>query len=96
MPRKALRWGQMLNERPKIQTETPPGPDIWRAAHLLIEQHGKNAGVVAALRADELLFGGDDVRGGVWLKIFRAIEEIWSRERGEVLSIELVDGVKPA
>ena len=29
-----------------------PGIDIWRAANLLIKQHGENAEIVAAQRAD--------------------------------------------
>jgi hypothetical protein len=33
--------------------------DIWRAANLLIKQHGDNAELVAAQRADLMLVRGD-------------------------------------
>jgi hypothetical protein len=33
--------------------------DIWRAANLLVDQHGANAPFRAAQRADELLEAGD-------------------------------------
>jgi hypothetical protein len=39
-------------------------PDIYRAAKLLMDQHGEHAALQAAQRADELLEGGDlDARG---------------------------------
>ena len=47
--------------------------DIWRAANLLIKQHGADAEVEVARKADLMLERGD--RGGVsvWLRIRRAI-----------------------
>jgi hypothetical protein len=36
-----------------------PDRDIWRAANLLIREHGAEAEVVSARRADEMLEGGD-------------------------------------
>ena len=33
--------------------------DVWRTAHILIKQHGEDAALVAAQRADELLASGD-------------------------------------
>jgi hypothetical protein len=36
-----------------------PDLDIWRAANLLIEQHGADAEIVAAQRADALSEAGD-------------------------------------
>jgi hypothetical protein len=33
--------------------------DIWRAAHLLVREHGEDAPVHAATRADALLARGD-------------------------------------
>ena len=50
--------------------------DIWRTATLLIRQHGGDAAFFAAQRADALLTGGDPTGGLVWLKVFRAIEEL--------------------
>ena len=37
--------------------------DIWRAANLLIRQHGADAEVVAAQRADEMLDRGESRTG---------------------------------
>jgi hypothetical protein len=36
-----------------------PDIDIWRAVNLVIEQHGENAEIVAAQRADLMLERGD-------------------------------------
>ncbi len=33
--------------------------DIWRSANLLVKQHGKDAPVHAAMRADAMLEAGD-------------------------------------
>ncbi len=49
--------------------------DIWRAANLLIRQHGSEAELVAARRADLMLERGDPDGERVWLQIRRAIIE---------------------
>ena len=46
-----------------------PDIDIWRAANLLINQHGENAEIVAAQRADLMLERGDQDGRFVWLRI---------------------------
>ena len=50
-----------------------PDIDIWRAATLLMKQHGENAEIVAAQRADLMLERGDPEGRLVWLRIRRAI-----------------------
>ena len=50
--------------------------DILRAANLLIREHGADAEVVAARRADEMLECGDRDGQLVWLRIRRAISEM--------------------
>jgi len=51
-------------------------PDIFRAAKLLIDQHGIDAPIRAAQGADELQDEGD-VRGAlVWHRILEAIDEL--------------------
>jgi hypothetical protein len=50
-------------------------PDIFRAAKLLIDQHGDDAALRAAQRADELLEDGDDELI-VWSRILAAIKEL--------------------
>jgi hypothetical protein len=53
-----------------------PDIDIWRAANLLIKQHGENAEIVAAQRADQMLERGDRDGEILWLRIRRAIIDL--------------------
>ena len=53
-----------------------PDIDIWRAANLLMKQHGEIAEIVAARRADLMLERGDPEGRLVWLRIRRAIVEL--------------------
>lgn len=57
--------------------------DIWRSAKRLVGQHGDDAPLVAAQRADELLARGDVEGQAVWKRILRAIEELARVERGD-------------
>ena len=57
--------------------------DIYRSAKLLIDRHGDDAVIEAAMRADELLEAGDMGGKAVWLRILKAIEELQSKERPE-------------
>jgi hypothetical protein len=62
-------------------------PDIYRAAKVLIDQHGDDAPVQAAGRADELLDEGDVDGAAVWRQILRAIEDMTrGRRDGESLN----------
>ncbi len=54
--------------------------DIYRSANELINQHGEEAPIEAAMRADELMEAGDMEGEAVWLRIGRAIEELRQRE----------------
>ena len=58
-------------------------PEIDRAANKLIEQHGEDAPIQAAMRHDELLEKGDMEGATVWKRILRAIDELLSEERPE-------------
>jgi len=62
----------------------PPDLDIWRAANLLICQHGQDAEIVAAQRADLMLDRGDWEGRWVWLRISRAISELQAMPTGTV------------
>ena len=55
--------------------------DIYRAANVLIQKHGEDAPILAAMRADELMEVGDMEGRAVWLRIVKAIEELLSEER---------------
>ena len=62
-------------------------PDIFRAAKLLIDQHGDDAPIRAAMRADELLDEGDVDGALVWRRILEAIDELRrERREGELLN----------
>ena len=50
--------------------------DIWRAANLLLKRHGRDAAIVAAQRADELLSAGDLDGQLMWKRIVEAILEL--------------------
>ena len=57
-----------------------PDLDIYRAANLLIKQHGRDAQIEAAMRADELLNKGDLEGYAVWKRVVRAVEELLRSE----------------
>ena len=63
-----------------------PELDIYRAAKLLIDQHGEDAPIRAAERADELLEAGDTAGAAIWRAIMAAIEEL-QRDRGPAESL---------
>ena len=55
--------------------------DIFRSANELIKQHGEDAPIEAAMRADELMETSDMEGRAVWLRIVKAVEELLSEER---------------
>ena len=50
--------------------------DVWRAAHRLLKQHGKNAALVAAKNADEAMRAGDLDGLRLWKQIAEAMLEL--------------------
>ncbi len=65
-----------------------PDLDIYRSAQALIKQHGQDAPIEAAMRADAMLEAGDLDGCAVWKRILRAVEEL---QRAEPLSGERVN-----
>ena len=59
-----------------------PDLDIFRSAQALVKQHGPDAPIHAAMRADELLEAGDLDSCAVWKRILRAVGELRRTERG--------------
>ena len=55
--------------------------DIYRSAKLLIDQHGEDASLEAAMRADKLLAAGDMDGKRTWVRIMKAVEELQRQER---------------
>ena len=50
--------------------------DPWRVANLLIEQHGADADLHAAMRLDELWEAGDAMGAAVWRQVRDAIDAL--------------------
>ncbi len=50
--------------------------DIFRSAQMLVKQHGEDAPIHAAMKADAMLEAGDLAGGAVWKRILRAAEEL--------------------
>ena len=69
----------------KYRTALAENIDIYRAAKLLIDQHGQDADLFACKRADELLDAGDIEGQRVWLRIIEAVKELQNVEPGRVL-----------
>ena len=61
--------------------------DVYRSAKLLVVQHGDEAPIHAAMRADELHENGDFDGYAVWRRIISAIDELLRKtpEDGERL-----------
>ena len=57
--------------------------DIYRSAKLLIDQHGNEAPIFAAMEADAMLDKGDLDGERVWLRILKAIEELLNTRPGD-------------
>ena len=57
--------------------------DVIRAANLLIKQHGDDAPIHAAMRADKMLEAGDLDGLAVWKRILAAADALLSKERRE-------------
>jgi len=56
-----------------------PEIDIWRSANIMVREHGENAAMVAAQRADAFLAAGDIDGRVVWKRILVAIAELQRR-----------------
>ena len=77
---------------------TVPDLDIWRAADLLIRQHGEDAEVVVATMAVRCLGRGNIDGQRVWLRIRRAVAELEAPPSGwhiKTSAQPFVDGQPP-
>ncbi len=61
--------------------------DIYRAAKLLIEKHGDEASIHAAMQADAMLETGDMDRAAVWRRILKAVKELLNARPGDGVPI---------
>ena len=56
--------------------------DVYASAKLLIDRHGDEAPIHAAMQADQMLERGDLDGQAVWMRILNAVEELL-RGRGD-------------
>ncbi len=54
--------------------------DIYRTAKLLVDNHGAEAPIHAAMNADAMLAKGDMDGRGVWLRVVKAVEELLDKK----------------
>ena len=59
-----------------------PDLDIYRSAQVLVKQHGENAPIHAAMRADAMLDKGDLDGYATWKRILRTVEKLQGTEPG--------------
>jgi len=59
--------------------------DIWRAAKLLVDQHGHEAPIHAAMRVDDMLERGDLEGRRVWKRILEAVNELLRERKNDLL-----------
>ncbi len=78
----------MCFARLRRQTDPLQEIDIYRSANLLVSQHGDEAPIHAAMRADEVLETGDLDGCAVWKRIVKATEELLSKERRPGASVQ--------
>lgn len=57
--------------------------ELWACAKQQVDRHGDIAPEMAALRADELLAGGDIAGHQVWLEILARVRSLTSAQPGE-------------
>ncbi len=58
----------------------PDEIDIYRSANLLIDQHGEDAPIFAAMQADKCLEAGNLDGKAVWMRVIGAIEELLDQQ----------------
>ncbi len=55
--------------------------DIYRTAKLLVDKHGTDAPIHAAMKADAMLDKGDMGGAAMWRRVIKAIEELLATGR---------------
>ncbi len=61
--------------------------DIYRSANLLVKQHGDEAPIEAAMRADAMLEHGDMNGRAAWLRILAAVNELLDTRPGDGVAV---------
>ncbi len=55
--------------------------DIYRSANLMIRQHGDDATIEAAKKADAMATKGDREGARTWLRVLQAIDQLQAKEQ---------------
>ena len=55
--------------------------DIYRTANVLVELHGEDAPIQAAMKADALLEASDTEGVAAWKRILAAVDELLSKDK---------------
>ncbi len=63
-----------MNQAPPVDV------DLWRAAKLLVDRYGDQAGTEASARADRMQEIGDEEGTDVWLRIRHYVRELQRTE----------------
>ncbi len=61
--------------------------DVYRSANLLVKQHGDEAPIEAAMKADAMLEKGDLDGQRVWLRILAVVNELLDTRPGDVAAV---------
>ncbi len=61
--------------------------DIYRTAKLLVDKHGAEAPIHAAMRADAMLKRGDMDGAAMWRRVIKAIEELLATGRRDSTTV---------
>ena len=65
-----------------------PDLDIYRSAQVLVKQHGEDAPIHTAMRADAMPDKGDLDGYDVWKRIVKAVEKLLSKERPDGATVQ--------
>ena len=60
-----------------------PDLDIYRSAQVLVKEHGQDAPIEAAMRADAMIERADLDGYAVWRRVLKAVEELLREEPRE-------------
>ncbi len=55
--------------------------DVYRTAKLLVDKHGAEAPIHAAMKADAMLDKGDMDGAATWRRVIKAVEEMLATKR---------------
>lgn len=81
------RLGHTLKMPRFIDRPMADETDIYRTAKFLIELHGADAPIQAAMKADALLDAGDIEGRAVWRRILAAVDELVATDRPEGVGV---------